>query len=1008
MSDTLTSETSSGNPFKGAGSYTEADKLNFYGRDLEKNEMIRLIAQNTLTLLYSKSGVGKSSLLKAAIIPRLKELKGYLPIYIRISPNMLSEDVPNFSYAVVRLIKEEAAANNIDIEYDDKLLESISPISDFIYLSKFTIKDPSDKKDKRKDEKNEVIPVLVFDQFEEIFSLEFPPEKLKTFLYDIADIVENRIPESLSKRFAIYGPELGEEKLCLLKSKLENTNKWYRVVFSFREEYLPKFESIRFFLPSVFYTNGRQHLETFSINTATEVIQLISGEHIGLEKEMAEKLALLISKKGQDSTSLKQEVQPFLLSLVCKTLYPKLVGETMDHNVVKKVIAQDETLVEEVIGNYANHVFKNVSRKTRVFIEEKLITEDDKRTMKAFNDVKSLKVQKELDILCSNPELRYLNKVEYFDAPHIEVLHDRLLKPAIESRKNRRRTMTLVKVLSLLIGLPAAVILGNSYFLTERTKQSLYKEFFSDFNNEQLDHLIDDSKDNSVKALGNVLEYTSKLKQLPAFKKSFIDMNSSSENFFSEFEDSIAKAFDSTYLYYRHTSSSQNYFSNDGSFRIRDSINKKDTILTFVEIQTDSGFYNHGYIQIHTKSPEPDSEKKNMPLRNYLVEDYSGYRDYMLKFTSSDSIGYIEYGDFLYIYNLKRSEKGKIREIKKVAIKNSRYNFSVDGKFLFIIMYNNKGYSDPQKAETVSIYDLSSSRVHPSIELPYLYSSFIVRPPPRYYDDDTRIRPIVRGFEADDVPPKYYVSSFSYVDGSFHFIYRTKNALISKLISFPGKKEIRIPGKYSNLFANHIVSYGDSAFTILDLNGQQLSNTKTSFSSWYSGAIKLLTKNTQLLFVTPNAEILIYDMNSGIKKEIRKNYPPGIAKIDTSYRIYNTSLSKDESLVLIRYYRYKKNNPSANYSYEYSLELVDLRNGNVKLVANKIPFEFQYAYLGDEPILKLRSYDNKAIIDWYYEQMPPYKFQNLNEFYSKIKKRYRKESEEVINKNENENFVRFR
>src|SRR4030095_832175 len=97
MSDTLNSEALSGNPFKGAGSYTEEDKLNFYGRDLVKNEMIRLIAQNTLTLLYSKSGVGKSSLLKAAIIPRLKELKGYLPIYIRISPNMLSEDVPNFS-----------------------------------------------------------------------------------------------------------------------------------------------------------------------------------------------------------------------------------------------------------------------------------------------------------------------------------------------------------------------------------------------------------------------------------------------------------------------------------------------------------------------------------------------------------------------------------------------------------------------------------------------------------------------------------------------------------------------------------------------------------------------------------------------------------------------------------------------------------------------------------------------------------------------------------------------
>src|SRR4030095_10494355 len=170
--------------------------------------------------------------------------------------------------------------------------------------------------------------------------------------------------------------------------------------------------------------------------------------------------------------------------------------------------------------------------------------------------------------------------------------------------------------------------------------------------------------------------------------------------------------------------------------------------------------------------------KNNMLSNSYLInQGYYGYKDYNLKFTNSDSVAYIEGGVFLYFYNLKRSEEGKIREIKKITIKNSRYTFSNDGKFLFII----NGYSDSKKAETVSIYDVSSLKFMQSIELPLIYSNFIKRSQTRPLSYDNYLS------------PKYDVNSFCYVDNKFYFIYRNNSDLIYKLKSYPGKREIRIP-----------------------------------------------------------------------------------------------------------------------------------------------------------------------------------------------------------------------
>jgi WD40 repeat protein len=61
-------------PFQGLGFYTESDAKWFFGRATERKIILAHLRTARLTLLYAESGVGKSSLLRAGVAARLREL----------------------------------------------------------------------------------------------------------------------------------------------------------------------------------------------------------------------------------------------------------------------------------------------------------------------------------------------------------------------------------------------------------------------------------------------------------------------------------------------------------------------------------------------------------------------------------------------------------------------------------------------------------------------------------------------------------------------------------------------------------------------------------------------------------------------------------------------------------------------------------------------------------------------------------------------------------------------
>ena len=70
------------NPWLGLESYKEGEIL--YGRDDDIRDLTQCVLSDIDTLLYGRSGIGKSSILNAGIIPAARR-NGYLPVLVRFS-----------------------------------------------------------------------------------------------------------------------------------------------------------------------------------------------------------------------------------------------------------------------------------------------------------------------------------------------------------------------------------------------------------------------------------------------------------------------------------------------------------------------------------------------------------------------------------------------------------------------------------------------------------------------------------------------------------------------------------------------------------------------------------------------------------------------------------------------------------------------------------------------------------------------------------------------------------
>ena len=177
------------NPWLGLASFTEETRQYFYGREEEVAELARRVQRKLLTVLFGQSGLGKTSILSAGIVPKLRP-EGYCPVYVRIDYSTdLVSPADQIKQAIFRATESSGTWTQPGTAIEGESLW------EFLHHRDDILRDAAGKP---------VIPLLIFDQLEEIFTLaqadDAGRKRAAQFIEDLADLVENRPPKELEAR----------------------------------------------------------------------------------------------------------------------------------------------------------------------------------------------------------------------------------------------------------------------------------------------------------------------------------------------------------------------------------------------------------------------------------------------------------------------------------------------------------------------------------------------------------------------------------------------------------------------------------------------------------------------------------------------------------------------------------------------------------------------------------------------------------------------------------------
>lgn len=396
------------NPWLGLASFTEDTQAFFYGRDQEVAELVRRVQRKLLTLLFGQSGLGKTSILRAGIVPRLRAL-GYCPVYVRIDYSRETpEPSEQIKQAIVRATETSGQWTQVGVAVAGESLW------EFLHHRGDVLHDASGKT---------LTPLLIFDQFEEIFTLaqtdDFGRRRAQQFVDDLADLVENRPPKALEAR--IDADDTVAEAFDFTRSD-------YRVLIALREDYLAHLEAFKPAMPSI--TQNRMRLARMTGEQALEAVVKPGGRLVS--QEVAEAIVRFVAGGAELRNA---EVEPSLLSLICRELNNARIAQGRAEISPDLLAGSHDTILAE----FYERALVDQPPAVRHFIEDQLLTESgfresiaEERVRKAFAAMGAAP-----DALATLVNRRLLRVEERLDVRRVELTHDVLCSVVRASRDLR-------------------------------------------------------------------------------------------------------------------------------------------------------------------------------------------------------------------------------------------------------------------------------------------------------------------------------------------------------------------------------------------------------------------------------------------------------------------------------------------------------------------------------------------------------------------------------------------
>lgn len=409
------------NPWPGLVAFTEDLHAYFYGRAHEADDLFRRIKRKPLTVLFGMSGLGKTSLLQAGVFPRLRH-DGFLPIAIRLE---YSPDAPALMDQVIAALAQMLAsaelASTVTPDKDETLWE-------FLHRRDLIMKNRQGQP---------LTPVLVFDQFEEIFTLGDAPAVRASrlpFLTELADLIENRPPAALEQTLE----DNPDKPASILFDRQD-----YRILLSLREDFLPQLEGLKKLAPSIM--ENRLRLTQMNGRQAMEVL-LNPGSAL-ISPEVARQIVAFVARTGSTAATLAvdeledYEIAPPILSLFARQLNDKRREQGLPQITATLLSASAAGILQSFYEDSLAHQPPAV----RAFVEEDLLTESGFRENISLEQArKRLHDRGGPAVALEDLVQRRLLQIEKrFGVQRVELTHDVLTEAIRKSRTERRQHESL-------------------------------------------------------------------------------------------------------------------------------------------------------------------------------------------------------------------------------------------------------------------------------------------------------------------------------------------------------------------------------------------------------------------------------------------------------------------------------------------------------------------------------------------------------------------------------------
>ncbi|NUO00603.1 MAG: hypothetical protein HUU01_08305 [Saprospiraceae bacterium] len=404
--------------YPGARPFDTAQQHIFFGRATDVDALERLLSLEQLVVLYGKSGLGKSSLLNAGLLPRAEANLKLQPQTVRFGAFTKDNPTTPLEKSKARIVMAPSP-----------LLDRIHPNDEDSLWYHLKSRQLADNEVKNKGF------LLVFDQFEELFT--YPEEDVKNFARQLSEALFTTIPDRYRAQLKL---RMEEHPDFLSAGDLERLHTPFRlkVLMAIRSDRMELLNRLKAFLPQIM--DNLHELSALDPEQAEAAILSpafapgdFASPSFDYEDPALDQLLDFLSDGGTET------IESFQLQILCSHLEQEVVIKQGRRIITLADLENPADILENYyllrIGEIANDDDRLAARH---LIEDGLIFEEEERRISLYEGqvLRDYGIRPELlrqlldtHLIRSEPSLR--------GGYTYELSHDTLVAPVLRAKAVR-------------------------------------------------------------------------------------------------------------------------------------------------------------------------------------------------------------------------------------------------------------------------------------------------------------------------------------------------------------------------------------------------------------------------------------------------------------------------------------------------------------------------------------------------------------------------------------------